>query len=127
MPESNPAAAVEPNVEINGVRLRKLRKLAGHNLVTFAPLVDITVQYLSQIERGDRRRVSPAVYSRICEALGIAKKELLGSPDSDTRGPEPTGPGRGTRTTIGPSSPTHPAGPASPTSPKHADRTRASA
>lgn len=69
---TNPAG-----VRIDGSRLRELRKLTGDNLVTFAPKADITFQYLSQIERGARRHVSPAAYGRICDALGVERIELL--------------------------------------------------
>lgn len=65
-------------VDIAGRRVRELRKLAGHNLVTFAPKAGITFQYLSQIERGIRRSVSPEVFARICDALGVQdRRELI--------------------------------------------------
>lgn len=65
-------------VAINGHRVRDLRKLAGHNLVAFAPKAGITFQYLSQIERGVRKSVSPEVFARICDALGVDdRRELI--------------------------------------------------
>ncbi len=68
--EVNPA-----NVRIDGDQLRTKRKLAGHALVDFAALADISFQYLSQIERGDRQSISPPVFARICDALGVAEKD----------------------------------------------------
>ncbi|WP_367128266.1 helix-turn-helix domain-containing protein [Saccharothrix sp. HUAS TT1] len=62
-------------VEINGGRVRTERQLLGHNLRAFAEKADISLQYLSQIERGDRQRVSPAVFGRICDALRIPKDQ----------------------------------------------------
>jgi len=68
-------ATEPPGVHIAGGLLRQKRKLAGHNLVPFAVLVGISFQYLSQIERGDRKSVSPEVFAAICDALGLEKKE----------------------------------------------------
>lgn len=68
-------ATEPPGVHIAGGLLRKLRKLAGHNLVPFALLAGISFQYLSQIERGDRKSVSPEVFAAICDALELKKKE----------------------------------------------------
>lgn len=62
-------------VQIAGGIVREERKLLGDNLRTFAPKVGITIGYLSQIERGDRKSVSPAVFARICAALGIGDIE----------------------------------------------------
>ncbi|MFG2056646.1 helix-turn-helix domain-containing protein [Micromonospora sp. NPDC048930] len=64
-------------VEIDGAKLRELRQLSGDRLVTFAPKCGISKQYLSQIERGDRPRVSPPTYARICLALGVNRRTLL--------------------------------------------------
>lgn len=71
-------ATEPPGVHIAGDLLRRLRKLNGDNLVTFATKVGITFQYLSQIERGDRKTVSPEVFGWICDELGIQdRRELL--------------------------------------------------
>lgn len=58
---------------VDGEGLRRLRKMAGYNLVTFAAEIDISWGYLSQIERGHRQNVSPQVFARICEKLGLAE------------------------------------------------------
>ncbi|MCU1687818.1 MAG: Helix-turn-helix protein [Amycolatopsis sp.] len=71
-------ATEPPGVHIAGGLLRQSRKLAGYSLVPFADLAGISFQYLSQIERGDRESVSPEVFARICDALGITdRRELL--------------------------------------------------
>lgn len=62
-------------VQIAGDQVRRLRKLLGQNLTTFAPRAEITFQYLSQIETGVRTHVSPEVFARICDALGVPKHE----------------------------------------------------
>lgn len=64
-------------VEVDGERLRHLRKLAGHNLVTFAQKIEISWGYLSQIERGRRKNVSPEVFGRICDQLGLDNRTEL--------------------------------------------------
>ncbi|WP_328339459.1 helix-turn-helix domain-containing protein [Micromonospora sp. NBC_00421] len=58
-------------VEIDGAKLRELRQLRGETLAEFAASCDISLQYLSQVERGDRPRVSPPVYARICRTLRL--------------------------------------------------------
>lgn len=68
--ETSPAG-----VQIAGGEVRRLRKLLGDNLVTFAPKVGITFQYLSQVETGVRTHVSPSVFARICDALGVDPKD----------------------------------------------------
>lgn len=67
---SNPAG-----VQIAGGEVRKRRQLLGHNLTRFAPQCGITFQYLSQIETGVRRYVSPEVFAQICDALGVEQKD----------------------------------------------------
>ncbi|WP_030487309.1 helix-turn-helix domain-containing protein [Micromonospora chokoriensis] len=59
-------------VEIDGPKIRELRKLRGESVTSLASTCGITRQYLSQIERGDRRRVSPPVYAKICNALKLS-------------------------------------------------------
>ncbi|MFC3504853.1 helix-turn-helix domain-containing protein [Micromonospora krabiensis] len=58
-------------VEIDGPKLRELRKLQGESVASFASACGISRQYLSQIERGARLRVSPPVYFRICTKLQL--------------------------------------------------------
>lgn len=78
MDEPSPAG-----VEIDGTKLRELRKLTGHTLIDFAPKCGVSFQFLSQIERGDKLRVSPPTYARICDALGLDdRRELLKVADS---------------------------------------------
>ncbi len=63
---------VTSSVEIDGARLRELRKLQGDTLKGFAAKCRISFTFLSQIERGDRN-ATPPVFVRICDALGIAE------------------------------------------------------
>jgi transcriptional regulator with XRE-family HTH domain len=72
---SEPTSA---GVEIDGRKLRELRKLRGETLATFADQCGISLQYLSQLETGARERMSPPTYARVCEVLGLDdRRELL--------------------------------------------------
>lgn len=75
--------ATAPTLSIDGTKLRELRKLMGDDLKGFAARAGITFQYLSQIELGRRRRVSPPTFVRICNALGVTNRRemLASSPD----------------------------------------------
>lgn len=63
-PNTQPAG-----VEVDGNAVRELRKDLGYTLVQFAPKVAVSWGYLSQIERGWRKRVSPPVFLRLVSAL----------------------------------------------------------
>jgi transcriptional regulator with XRE-family HTH domain len=66
-------------IDVDGPRLRKLRKDRGRSVSAVAAEAGISVQYLSFIERGQRRPLPP-VFARICGALGIEandRDELL--------------------------------------------------
>lgn len=62
---------VPAGVEINGGKLRELRKLQGDTLEAFAAKCDISFGYLGQVERQARPRVSPIIFVRLCDALAI--------------------------------------------------------
>lgn len=64
-------------VDIDGAKLRELRKFNGDSLSTFAARAGITFQYLSQLELGTRRRVSPPTFAKICDALGITDRRQM--------------------------------------------------
>lgn len=81
MDSSPPRIAGSPGVEINGAKLRELRKLMGDDLKAFAGRAGITIQYLSQLELGARRRVSPSTFVRICNALGVDDRREMVLPE----------------------------------------------
>lgn len=62
-------------VKIDGDELRRLRSLQGDDLKPFAAKADISFQYVSQLELGVRDSVSPSVFGRICQALGLETGE----------------------------------------------------
>lgn len=71
-------------VAIKAPEVRRRRQLAGHNQAEFAEQCGISAGYLSQIESGQRRTVSPRVYVSICDALNVQdRQELLAEPARD--------------------------------------------
>jgi transcriptional regulator with XRE-family HTH domain len=68
-------ATEPPGVAVAGGELRRLRKLSGDNLRVFAAKVGVSLQYVSQIETGARKSVSPQVFASICNTLGIEPAE----------------------------------------------------
>jgi transcriptional regulator with XRE-family HTH domain len=66
-----------PHVAIDAAELRKLRHLLGDSQAKFAERCDMSPSYLSLIESGLRPTVSPAMYVRICEALGLEDRTRL--------------------------------------------------
>ena len=67
----NRTSIAPAGVEIDGYRLRELRKQRGETLEVFAARCEISFGYLSQVERRTRPRVSPPIFARICDALDI--------------------------------------------------------
>ncbi|MFI6302118.1 helix-turn-helix domain-containing protein [Amycolatopsis thailandensis] len=66
-------ATEPPGVAVAGSEVRRLRKLSGDNLEAFAAKVDVSLQYVSQLELGVRTSCSPRVFASICDVLGIEK------------------------------------------------------
>lgn len=61
-------------VQVDGPAVRSLRKLNGHNLRELAAKAGISLQYLSQIERGPRS-MSPGAFARLADALDVAPSD----------------------------------------------------
>jgi len=68
--------AAPASVPIDGARVRELRQLSGLKLREFGERAEISTQYASMIERGDRARVSPPVLTRIAKALKVKPATL---------------------------------------------------
>jgi transcriptional regulator with XRE-family HTH domain len=58
-------------VAVDGAVIRERRKGRGLTVTALALGCQISKQYVSKIERGDRARVSPPVLARIGAALGV--------------------------------------------------------
>lgn len=63
--------------EIDGDRIRELRKQSGLTVTALARRIGITPQYLSQIERGHRPTVSPPMFAQIRATMGVETETLL--------------------------------------------------
>lgn len=64
-------------VAVDGAEVRRRREQMGLTVADLAPLCGITPGALSHIELG-RRRPSPPVFARICDALHVVnRRELL--------------------------------------------------
>ncbi|WP_410810210.1 helix-turn-helix domain-containing protein [Micromonospora sp. 067-2] len=72
---------------IGGV-LRRHRQRQGRTLREVAQAADVSVPYLSEVERG-RKEASSEVLAAICRALGISLADLLGEARDDMRHVEP--------------------------------------
>lgn len=70
MPSPAPAS-----VDIDGGRLRELRKLRGKSMSALARESEISVQFLSVLELDPKRRCSPEVFDRICTALRLTSDD----------------------------------------------------
>lgn len=62
---------------MNGAAIAALRKLAGHNGTAFANKIKVHRAYLSNIENGHRKSVSPAVARCIAETLEVPLAAIL--------------------------------------------------
>ena len=67
-------------VLIDRVKLRRKRQLSGLTYAQLGDLAGISFGYVGQLERGVRTAVSPPVYVRICDALGVQDRTELLAP-----------------------------------------------
>lgn len=58
-------------VPINGAALREIRKRSGVSVADLAKEIGVSRPYVTKIEVGHSRRVSPEVYARLLKALDI--------------------------------------------------------
>jgi transcriptional regulator with XRE-family HTH domain len=60
--------------EVDGAAVRRLRKRRGYSLTGLAPLVPMSISYLSQIERGHKHTMGPERFVRLAQLLGVADR-----------------------------------------------------
>lgn len=81
------------NIAINSAALRRIRQLTGLGVTDLARAAGLTPSYLSNLEAGRRRAVSPQVFASLCEALQITdRRALMASPQSNAAESEPLRP-----------------------------------
>jgi transcriptional regulator with XRE-family HTH domain len=59
-----------------GGRLRELRKASGKTLGDVAEILDVSVVYMSDVERGNRAPFRPELVDKVADALGADAAEL---------------------------------------------------
>lgn len=70
-------------VSVDRLAIRRHRHLKGLNQGELATAADISYGYVGHIERGTRKTVSPAVFGRICDALGVEDRTKLMAPEPE--------------------------------------------
>lgn len=68
-------AASSAYVEIDAAKLRELRQDSGLTQLDLAAKSSLTGPYISQLETGQRKRVSPPAFVRLCNALNVAPRD----------------------------------------------------
>lgn len=63
------------NPSPDGQAIRRRRQALGLSVTALAERMQCSTQYLSQIETGARKGCSPAVFARLCDALGVPAGE----------------------------------------------------
>ena len=58
------------------MRIRKAREDAGYTLEKFAELLDVSVSYMAEVERG-RTGISVKMLIKICDVLGLSADYVL--------------------------------------------------
>lgn len=58
-------------VEVHGYALRVIRQARGRTVVDLAESLNVTRSYITHLERGSKRRVSPEFYNRLLDQLQI--------------------------------------------------------
>lgn len=84
-------APTSTNIEINGFAVRELRKRNGDSVQELADALGVQRAYVTKIELGHSRRVSPRVFNRLLTALAVTdRRALLNNPyalaDADEAG-----------------------------------------
>lgn len=71
----------QTTLDINGFAVREFRKRTDLSVQELADAVGVQRAYVTKIELGHSRRVSPRVFNRLLTALGITdRRALLNNP-----------------------------------------------
>lgn len=65
------------------MRIRKAREEMGYTREKFAELLDVSVSYLAEVERG-RTGISVKMLIKICHVLGLSADYILFGEERDT-------------------------------------------
>lgn len=84
---TTPRTALESaSVRIDRRKLRRARQLMGLNQLELAEASGLKGPYISHLETGRRRTLSPGAYARICDALAIQDRTELLAPEVPEEG-----------------------------------------
>lgn len=79
-------ARTPASVPINGAAVRHLRIMCGHGVTGLAREVGCTPPYISRIESGRARRVSPAMFAKLRAVLAVTDPRVLMAYQVDVTG-----------------------------------------
>lgn len=66
-----------PGILVNGYALKAIRQARGERIIDVANRADIDGSYLSNLESGRRRAMSPARVLHLCAALGVTDPRAI--------------------------------------------------
>lgn len=64
-------------VEVHGFALREIRELRARKVADLAEALGVDRSYITHIENGSKRRVSPEFYNALCAELLIKDPRVL--------------------------------------------------
>lgn len=64
-------------ITINPAALRHIRRLTGLGVAQLGVEVGVTASYISNMEAGRRKSVSPAVFAALCRVLRVTDRRAL--------------------------------------------------
>ena len=73
---------VPRGIRVNGAAIAAIRERSGYSGTEFAELIGIHRAYLSNVEAGHRKSVSPAVAKRIADGLKVPMPAILAESDA---------------------------------------------
>jgi transcriptional regulator with XRE-family HTH domain len=73
MPSHTPSRAVE----VHGPALRVIREARGRRVAELADKLNVDRSYITHLENGTKRRVSPEFYAQLCTELLIEDQRAL--------------------------------------------------
>jgi transcriptional regulator with XRE-family HTH domain len=70
-PDMTEKTTKRPAVEIHGFALRVIREARGRKVADLAEALDVDRSYITHIENGSKRRVSPEFYNALLNELQV--------------------------------------------------------
>lgn len=70
-------AKTDRAVEVHGYALREIRELRGRKVAELAETLGVDRSYITHLENGSKRRVSPEFYNALCAELLVRDQRVL--------------------------------------------------